>query len=106
MTPQEQLNADAEKFASQFIDGRDSFYGFRQGALSPTAANGCNKRVEIAKIEFAIKQLYWLNALVTFDNPVKQDIYKQVNELEQQIETLKNNNEKTNKTGRAPKTPF
>lgn len=110
MTPQEQLNADTEKYAkntvfppSKFVGGmtthpivKDSLMklnlcadSYKAGATSPTAANGCNKHVEIAKIDFAIKQLYWLNALVTFDNPVKQDIYKQVNELEQQIETLK-----------------
>lgn len=96
MTPQEQLNSDAEKYAWEYYDKNKLYHkwldtkdGFMDGALSPTAANGCNKHVEIAKIEFAIKQLYWLNALVTFDNPVKQDIYKQVNELEQQIETLK-----------------
>jgi len=93
MTPQEQLNADAARYGNIPLPIPYGYIGaandYINGALSPTAANGCNKHVEIAKIEFAIKQLYWLNALVTFDNPVKQDIYKQVNELEQQIETLK-----------------
>jgi hypothetical protein len=96
MTPQEQLNADACEYADEYYIKEkdkqpwlDTKMSYEAGALSPTAANGCNKRVEIAKIEFAIKQLYWLNALVTFDNPVKQDIYKQVNELEQQINNLK-----------------
>jgi hypothetical protein len=88
MTPQEQLNADAEKFASQFIDGRDSFYGFRQGALSPTAANGCNKHVEIAKIEFAIK---WTESLGAANVDLKEtQLYKaSIWQLNQQIETLK-----------------
>jgi hypothetical protein len=88
MTPQEQLNADAEKFASQFIDGRDSFYGFRQGALSPTAANGCNKHVEIAKIEFAIK---WTESLGAANVDLKEtQLYKaSIWQLNQQLETLK-----------------
>ncbi len=88
MTPQEQLNADAEKFASQFIDGRDSFYGFRQGALSPTAANGCNKHVEIAKREFAIK---WIEDLGAANVDFKETkLYKaSIWQLNQQLETLK-----------------
>ena len=64
-TPLELLNEAAEKYAQDLIDVKsgephqktwiESIYG--QGALSTEAANGCNKHVEKAKIEFAMQIL-------------------------------------------------
>lgn len=59
-TPEQQLNEDAEKEAdnSLYHIGRGVFEdGFKSGALSPSAANGCNPHVEKAKIEFAFSLL-------------------------------------------------
>jgi len=91
MTPQEQLNADAEKYIFNF----KYYYGhimmlddFKAGALSPTAANGCNKHVEIAKREFAIK---WIEDLGAANVDFKETkLYKaSIWQLNQQLETLK-----------------
>ena len=55
----QQLNEEAEKYAIG-CDEDDSMNTFIAGALSQSAANGCNKHVEKAKIEFAIK---YINAI-------------------------------------------
>jgi len=97
MTPQEQLNADAENYANDYDDKYPNcssehylglYIGFKAGATSPTAANGCNKRVEIAKIEFAIK---WTESLGAANVDLKEtQLYKaSIWQLNQQLETLK-----------------
>lgn len=97
MTPHEQLNADAEKLYPKnilsimegyFDSNYDERRGFIAGALSTTAANGCNKHVEIAKREFAIM---WIESFGKANVDLKETyIYKaSILELNQQLETLK-----------------
>lgn len=97
MTPQEQLNADAEKHAKLrlgadfttliYEDSKDYTFGtfamndFKAGALSLSAANGCNKWVEIAKIE---AQIWALQAHLKFT-----DVVIHIEKLKQELENLK-----------------
>lgn len=86
MNPIEQLSEAAKRYALSSELGREGYVlatGFKAGALSPSAANGCNKWVEIAKIEFAIKKLYEFRNC-TFGKG--KDV---INELEKQLENLK-----------------
>lgn len=90
-TPKEQLNEAAEKYALSewgILEslGTNRIYSkqdFVAGALSPEAANRCNKHVEKAKIEFAIEQLNKI-----YPNEFLLDRNTLINELEQQLNQL------------------
>lgn len=94
----EQLNDAAEKYAidnclpksdktvfetTHWIQHNIFCEGYKIGALSPEAANGCNKHVEKAKIEFAIEQLRWLQPKSI--SPYYQLIENRISELQTKL---------------------
>ena len=103
MTDQEkalqQLNEEAEKYCKQtfsqhaiFKDewNKHSSECYKQGALSPEAANGCNKHVEKAKIEFAIECLECcININCCAVNEYLIAIDEKVSELSQKLKSYK-----------------
>ena len=91
MNPQEQLTADAQSYALSCVFEKDKYSlasGFKAGATSPTAANGCNKHVEIAKIEFAIELLNEISQKPLAANKATLKVYELLTQKEQ-LETLK-----------------
>ena len=85
-TPEQQLNEVAENYAKEwFLNVRGHNLGkkqdFIQGALSPSAANGCNKHVEKAKIEFAIECIEDLkHELDDSNTPIANNFIKKLSE--------------------------
>ena len=95
----EQLNEAAEKYAKNKSSllrlDKDSFIAvnlsYIQGALSPEAANGCNKHVEKAKIEFAIDFISEeINLCQTFNERDKLIDLKE--KLSEKLKQYENNN--------------
>lgn len=63
----------------------NSHRDFKAGALSPEAANGCNKHVEKAKIEFAIEQLNKANSQLDCNFSDKKRLREQISELQTKL---------------------
>ena len=94
LSPQEQLNTDAQNYAlPKSCSPIDWYYiadNFKAGALSPSAANGCNKHVEVKVLQAQID--VYANLLSKSNNHFSDTckyMIKKVDDLNQQLETLK-----------------
>ena len=89
-TPLEQLNEAAEKYLKKLDEESGTIWteddeqivkAFVNFALSPEAANGCNKHVEKAKIEFAIECIEDLkHELDDSNTPIANNFIKKLSE--------------------------